>query len=1841
MSSPDSNSGDLHQALLQNMVVVGEETKSGRSLSTTSSASPPSSPSTPRHYSNASDQGGNVPPPVPARSASNMNLSPASPKTISAGGGSTSSELRKFAQRKYNAVASFLSLTLKDEETQQTGPTRMTWNDFESEYERELPSLPESLRFPAGDVIVKRIERFPRFVFPPTLGLVIGSLDLHVRDLVNHLYKDYLIVETKGCGLQQGTRKHSVKTASYIGSSNTSSSSPDPTQTILNTTFSASLKSHLFANTKNSISRGPLRIGDEIPKIMGQASPSTSSASIPVTISSTLQEDPLKQLIPERMGLELLCEVKELKLLQDIEPLFCSLYIVDIDKRERISECFNFHLNTKQLVDSLKMDEQLLNGWSNQRQCIFSLNKYHPNMYFILRVYHIFRGDIERDIKPYIKNKSSAIGTFKSEVADKCTSWGTGDHAQILQPFFWTAYPVFHSRPTLASASSSLNLLQFQQQQQQQQAANSPTLASNTLSPPNSPQQPHPSSSPSLPSSPTPPPLPLHNIVNKARSNTPPPITTSSTSNSGTPATPTLNCTKTNIEMVNMVPCTPNLSDRSISEMLISNDKEFKKLKTVQGTFTMTIRTMDSDEDLCGRISPSLIPLLPLERDNPPNLIREIQDFSETPYPFADYVNNLYIYPETAFIKYKNPNLQIQVQLLDDLSSLKSVKCIYPSTPPYIPTNLWETLNQAAPGQPGPSTTMPYPPLEYASYSAVNFHDKRPLFTEEFKVKMPTKITNQHLLFTFYHVNINAKKDQKTAIGYAAVPLMKDGLFLKDDTHHIAIQSELNGIETVFLKDDSKKEKIPSFTFRTKLISSIITQDTALSHFFHLCSNSHDSIGRTLDAVKGILKIDRLSCVQFFPIILDQLFIIMCCSANEVASQAFAAILHTIKIVDGYEKKAGIEKSRLLTYYSEYVFDYLPDSKSVYEELCRQWVSAINTGIYVKDFRLNWFLFDIMTKSMALALHNSGQLDSDIGRENRFKIEFQENLNRLVLKLLPQFDASMSVQSWEFFTKFPYFINNLFPLIDRGFLFNLIHNYISRIVTTSTEEKDKDTIIATTIKFNFLKIISDYDHYIPLNFPQPIKVIDSISDLHSKFFKRHFIAVLLLNEVESCLKQNKMSIRNQAILTLKQLLKKHHFDPRYQQQEIREMIATIYFPFVLMMVEHYSILKHSLDPSELPEWLTCLVWILQYCNRDLLRLWFMKETETRQNSFLSLILLSMNTFKEEPSIYEIILLDIEICRIILREFKVIDDRLFNVVINNIQCASSMASHDLLPEIYKLIREVLIPNHPQHIFQHPNNSYCEVITYELLCAADVAKLSAEAASLFYCMLERNFSTTNDVVKMKIQSTVAISKLVGELKLGNANNLIGFLTRVKEHTKTHESAVFKSQIEEVINRINTLIKYSNTISANRSDIEVVAEMYYNISISYYESPNLRVTWLENLSKKNNETGQFDEAAQCLIQSAYLISRYLSITGKFTQISKADFTLICPNVSREQELPPIDLKDDSLFQSWTMEYMVQLLEESIVLSLKANRYELAIEIHSLVSKIYKIKKDYKSLINTLSNQKVSFQGPRFEEMDAKEFIYKKPADCLLKTIQTQIKEHLYEKFGKDEASVVLLPNTPFDRETLDPTKLYYQIITVEPYIELGQLSQVAATDKDLEASFDQYFGVSQFISETAHSNTGKAIQEDMSKQLKKKTIFIVDPHSFPYLKNRIEVSSKREIILSPIENAIELIKGRIVKLIEQLQTPSPRINLLQQVIQGSVFPMVNEGSLKICEVFLSKSNGTLYNAEHVDQLKKAMERFIHYCGWTIKLNKGLISPQHQEFQNMVEKQFEILKKEVHSYL
>lgn len=121
--------------------------------------------------------------------------------------------------------------------------------------------------------------------------------------------------------------------------------------------------------------------------------------------------------------------------------------------------------------------------------------------------------------------------------------------------------------------------------------------------------------------------------------------------------------------------------------------------------------------------------------------------------------------------------------------------------------------------------------------SSVSYHNKKPKFLDEVKVKLPALITHKHhILFTFFHVQCltkKAKKDEKAEIlvGHAFVPLLgPNGIVLDDGNHSLPIGTSFptgyrdQRVQEVikWVGGDNKKT---AFTVKTKLTSSVYCQD--------------------------------------------------------------------------------------------------------------------------------------------------------------------------------------------------------------------------------------------------------------------------------------------------------------------------------------------------------------------------------------------------------------------------------------------------------------------------------------------------------------------------------------------------------------------------------------------------------------------------------------------------------------------------------------------------------------------------------------------------------------------------------------------------------------------------------------------------------------------------------------------------------------------------------------------------------------------------------------------------------------------------------------------------------
>jgi hypothetical protein len=309
----------------------------------------------------------------------------------------------------------------------------------------------------------------------------------------------------------------------------------------------------------------------------------------------------------------------------------------------------------------------------------------------------------------------------------------------------------------------------------------------------------------------------------------------------------------------------------------------------------------------------------------------------------------------------------------------------------------------------------------------------------------------------------------------------------------------------------------------------------------------------------------------------------------DVAKEAFFALVNLLQIVDGASSKfmeKSDEASPILAHYVHFIFD----NPHVYEPLAHYWKLALTEKHpSLQGFKLNWVFFSIISKSMAMKLHSNNLYWDDFNRSIRFQNKFYSDLRALVPFFVPRLQTQRSYDS---FTEFPLFVNDLFPLLDRGVILDLVHSYITGI------DKSED-IFRVTAVFSFLKTICDYEHFLPLNIPVATETIDTVVDLNTKFWQKHFLIGILLSEVDNCFKKT-VAARTQALSTLKALIKKHELDPRYQETKTRQHTACMYFPFLLMVVERFdSIMKF--EANEKTDIFRVLLWIVSNLSPNLLR----------------------------------------------------------------------------------------------------------------------------------------------------------------------------------------------------------------------------------------------------------------------------------------------------------------------------------------------------------------------------------------------------------------------------------------------------------------------------------------------------------------------------------------------------------------------------------------------------------------------------------------------------------------
>ncbi|OXB79917.1 UNVERIFIED_CONTAM: hypothetical protein H355_000947 [Colinus virginianus] len=627
------------------------------------------------------------------------------------------------------------------------------------------------------------------------------------------------------------------------------------------------------------------------------------------------------------------------------------------------------------------------------------------------------------------------------------------------------------------------------------------------------------------------------------------------------------------------------LSNEDMLKLLADFRKPEKmaKLPVILGNLDVTIDNVSPD--FPNYVNSSYIPTKQFENTTKTLITFEIEEFvpciPKHTQPFTIYNNHLYVYPKhlkydsqksfakASISKQYARNIAVCIEFKDsDEEDSLPLKCIY--------------------GRPGG------PVFTRSAFAAVLHHHQNPEFYDEIKIELPTQLHEKHhLLFTFYHVSCDnsskgstKKKDVvETQVGYSWLPLIKDGRVVTND-QHIPVSANLPSGYLSYQEVGVGKHSGPEIKWvdggkqllkiSTHLVSTVYTQDQHLHNFFQYCQKT-ESGARALGTelvkyLKSLHAMEGHVMIAFLPTVLNQLFRVLTrATQEEVAVNVTRVIIHIV--AQCHEE--GLDS--YLRSYVKYAYKAEPyvasEYKTVHEELTKSMTTILKPSADFltsnKLLKYSWFFFEVLIKSMAQHLIENSKVK--LLRNQRFSASFHHAVETVGNMLMPHItqkyrdnpEASKNANH-----SLAAFIKRCFTFMDRGFVFKQINNYISCFAPG-----DPKTLFE--FKFEFLRVVCNHEHYIPLNLPMPFGKgrVQRYQDLQldysltDEFCKNHFLVGLLLREVGNALQEFR-EVRQIAISVLKNLMIKHSFDDRYASRVHQARIATMYLPLFGLLIEN-------------------------------------------------------------------------------------------------------------------------------------------------------------------------------------------------------------------------------------------------------------------------------------------------------------------------------------------------------------------------------------------------------------------------------------------------------------------------------------------------------------------------------------------------------------------------------------------------------------------------------------------------------------------------------------------------
>ena len=700
----------------------------------------------------------------------------------------------------------------------------------------------------------------------------------------------------------------------------------------------------------------------------------------------------------------------------------------------------------------------------------------------------------------------------------------------------------------------------------------------------------------------------------------------------------------------------------------------------------------------------------------------------------------------------------------------------------------------------------------------------------------------------------------------------------------------------------------------------------------------------------------------------------------------------------------------------------------------------------------------------------------------------------------------------------------------------------------------------------------------------------------------------------------------------------------------RHAVMSMYFQFVHMTLEMFASSQLTLDPAvpNSTPWFTCSLYILTQISTEMRHMWFFVESVSGINSFFNFLLAGCKLVRGTSAMNETCMQILDLVSDFARESLTGSSAHAPHVFSLLNCLFDMSSELEGTEIVTRLfatAEMIAEQNLATMFDEQHAPYVQmlVIPCIAMCNSPNDYLRESGAKFLWSLIQSNDAYRGTFVQVRLACTIAISRLVTEKKAGDTF----LLKRALDSVITLASSArleLREQISEMMNRLYEVLKSTRQLSTFDDEPEMKVDICFRISEGYSGSPDLRVTWLKIVGALHKGNKDFSEAAQAYLGVAYLIAQYLDLTEHLPpglEHAQSQLLLICPylqskdfvGISRDD----VDNNATALrLEVWTLDGFGEVLFESAQLLGDAGLHEWSITCYNMLIALRTPQGQHLELLkayagaqmackNILKSAKapvaeakffrVRFVGLSFGQLNGKAYVYRGDSTQRLMDFSTFLQKRCQDNATAYGASKVELLGNDNDSKELEKQRdvLYLQIARVYP----TSTSRVC----------------SEFLLDMAFSDEKK--QQQLVASQGRKKLYFTTALPFPAFARRVEILDTRTVILTPLQNALQLLNERVQNVRDA--TESNSATLISGLLHGSIFTVLNEGPEAVAAAFLGEGA----HGEEIDELRRLAGDFVRLTGESLAVHGRLMSKDMGQWQQLAEEKFQGLKERMDKYL